>query len=286
MMVARVSALRGTPRALLVLALCSCQKGPPPDLVRVELPEMVLSSDPLRPTVHVRRGGMSKLLDEPAEVSVVPPDLASVRKDGTVACEKSGDGRLAVSVLGVKGEKKLVCRLVDRVDVVAPALFDVSGPPVTLQARALAKGGKELADVPLSVTSQSPRLLTASGLTLTPVAVGETSFTVRAGTKDATLRARIVKSVTPEALPLEGGRRIFFSLPEGKFEVEVTLPVEKTLSVEWRGAPYCAYKASAETHRASCTIQGKGGAVVDNPAFLTSGSTDVSHKGISIRQVP
>jgi hypothetical protein len=25
---------------------------------------------------------------------------------------------------------------------------------------------------------------------------------------------------------------------------------------------------------------------VDNPAFLTSGSTDVSHKGISIRQVP
>src|SRR5687768_9505282 len=226
MMLGCASSLRGAPRALLVLVLSGCQKGPPPDLVRVELPDMVLSADPLRPTVHVRRGGTSKLLDEPAEVSVVPPDLASVRKDGTVACEKSGDGRLAVSVLGVKGERKLVCRLVDRLDVVAPPLFDVSGPSVTLQARALAKGGKELGDVPLSVTSQSPRLLTASGLTLTPVAVGETTFTVRAGSKESKHRARIVKVLKPEALPLEGGRRIFFSLPEGKFEVEVALPVE------------------------------------------------------------
>jgi hypothetical protein len=271
---------------VLLAAAGGCQGGPPPDLVRVELPDMVMSSDPSRPTVHVRRGGTSKLLDERAELSVVPPDLASVRKDGTVACEKSGDGRLVVSVLGVKGERKLACRLVDRLDVVAPPLFDVSGPPVTLQARALTKAGKELGDVPLSVTSQSPRVLTATGLTLTPVAVGETSFTVRAGAKESKLSARIVKSFTPEALPLEGGRRIFFSLPEGKFEVEVSLPVEKTLSVEWRGAPYCAYKASAQVHKAGCTLQGKGGAVVDNPAFLTSGSTEVSHKGISIRQVP
>jgi hypothetical protein len=217
---------------------------------------------------------------------VTPPDLAGVSKDGTVSCLKSGDGRISVSVLGVKGEKKLVCRLVDRIDVTEPPVFDVSAPPIVLGARALAKSGKELGDVPLSLSSQSPNQLTVSGMTLTPVAVGETSFTVRAGARERTLKARIVKSLTPEALPLEGGRRIFFSLPDGKFELEVTLPSEKTLSVEWRGAPYCAYKATGESHRASCVIQGKGGAVVDNPKFLISGITEVSRDGISLRQVP
>jgi len=272
--------------ALALVGLAGCQAGPPPDLVRLELPDQVLSSDPLRPTVHVRRGGTSKLLDEPAEFSVTPPELAAVGKDGTITCTSSGDGRVGVSVQGVRAERKLACRLVDRVEVGEPPLFDVSGPPVTLSARALTKAGKEIADVALVVASQNPRLLAATGMTLTPLAVGETTVTVRAGTRENKVRARIVKSLTPEALPLEGGRRIFFSLPDGKFEVEVTLPSEKSLSVEWRGAPYCAYKATGTTHRASCVLQGKGGAVVDNPAFLLTGATDVSRQGISIRQVP
>jgi len=272
--------------ALTLTALAGCQAGPPPDLVRLELPDQVLSADPLKPTVHVRRGGTSKLLEEPAEFSVTPPELASVDKAGTITCSSSGDGRVTVSVQGVKAERKLACRLVDRIEVGELPLLDVSGSPVTLTARALTKAGKELADVALVVASQSPRVLAVTGMTLTPVAVGETSITVRAGTRENKIRARIVKSLTPEALPLEGGRRIFFSLPDGKFEVEVTLPSEKALSVEWRGAPYCAYKATASTHRANCVLQGKGGAVVDNPAFLLTGSTEVSRQGVSIRQVP
>ena len=121
---------------------------------------------------------------------------------------------------------------------------------------------------------------------LTPRGVGETTVTLRAGNKERKLPVRIVKTLSPEALPLEGGRRIFLSTPDGKYEVEVNLPVEKTFAVEWRGAPYCAYKASGKTHRASCTLTGKGGAVIDNPAFLVSGSTEVSREGISLREVP
>lgn len=272
--------------ALVVAGLAGCQAGPPPDLVRMELPDQLLSSDPLRPTVHVRRGGASKLLDEPAEFAVTPPELATAAKDGTITCTSSGDGRVSVSVQGVKAERKLACRLVERIEVGELPLLDVSGSPATLTARALSKAGKDLADVALVATSQNPRVLAVTGTTLTPLAVGETTVTVRAGTRENKVRARVVKSFTPEALPLEGGRRIFFSLPEGKFEVEVTLPSEKSLSVEWRGAPYCAYKATSTTHRANCVLQGKGGAVVDNPAFLLSGTTEVSRQGISIRQVP
>ncbi len=271
---------------LAVGVLAACKGGPPPDLVRVELPELVTSPDPTRPTVHVRRGGTSKLLEEEAQFSVTPPDLAQVAKDGTVTCQKSGDGRFTVSVQGVTGQRKLACRLVDRLELGEVPLLDVNGPPVQLAARALTKAGAELTDVPISVSSQSPRLLGASGLTLTPLGVGETSFTLRAGSKERKVPARIVKTLKPEALPLQGGHRIFFSMPDGKYEVEVTLPVEKTFAVEWRGAPYCAYKATGKTHRAGCVLQGKGGAVIDNPAFLVSGSTEVSREGVSIREIP
>jgi hypothetical protein len=191
-----------------------------------------------------------------------------------------------VSVQGVKAERKLGCRLVDRIEVGELPLLDVSGPPAQLSARALSNTGGELADVPLTVRSQSPRIVSASGLTLTPHAVGETSVTLQAGTKEHKLAARVVKTLSPEALPLEGGRRIFLSMPDGKYEVEVNLPVEKTFAVEWRGAPYCAYKSTGKAHRASCTLQGKGGAVIDNPAFLVSGSTEVSRAGVSIREIP
>ena len=64
--------------ALVVAGLAGCQAGPPPDLVRMELPDQLLSSDPLRPTVHVRRGGSSKLLDEPAEFAVTHLQLLGI----------------------------------------------------------------------------------------------------------------------------------------------------------------------------------------------------------------
>lgn len=278
--------LRRAAPCLAVAVLSACKGGPPPDLVRVELPELVTSTDPTRPTVHVRRGGTSKLLEEEATFSVTPPDLAAVAKDGTTTCQKSGDGRFTVTVLGVKGERKLACRLVDRLEVGELPLLDVNGAPVQLSARALTKAGGELTDIPITVSSQSPRILGASGLVLTPLGVGETSFTLRAGTKEKKVPVRIVKTLTPEALPLEGGRRIFLSTPDGRYEVEVSLPVEKTLAVEWRGAPYCAYKSTGKTHRASCTLQKKGGAVIDNPAFLVSGSTEVSRAGVSLREIP
>jgi hypothetical protein len=271
---------------LAVALLSACKGGPPPDLVRVELPELILSSDPTRPTIHVRRGGTSKLLEEEATFAVTPQDLAGVAKDGTITCRKSGDGRFSVSVQGVSAERKLACRLVDRIELGELPLLDVNGPPVQLSARVLTKTGAELSDVPLALRSQSPRILGASGLTLTPLGVGATSFSVRAGSKEQQVPVRIVKTLTPEALPLEGGRRIFLSTPDGKYEVEVTLPVEKTFAVEWRGAPYCAYKATGKTHRASCTLTGKGGAVIDNPAFLVSGSTEVSRAGVNLREVP
>ena len=68
--------------------------------------------------------------------------------------------------------------------------------------------------------------------------------------------------------------------------MEVNLAVDKELAVEWRGAPYCSYKGRGRTQRSSCVLQNKGGAVVDNPAFLASGDTTVTGGGVVIREVP
>jgi len=199
---------------------------------------------------------------------------------------KSGDAKVIVSVKGVKGEAALRCRLVARVELGELPLLDVTRGPVTLTGRALGKDGKSLDDVPVVLSSERPSVARVSGLTVTPLSVGETGLVARAGNAEKKLKARVVRSLNVEALPLDGGRRINMSLKDGKYELSVTLPRERTVAVEWRGAPYCAYKATGKTHQARCVLQGKGGVVFDNPAFLESGSTEVSTQGVVLAEVP
>jgi hypothetical protein len=279
----------GSRRALAVVGLAfvplAC-KGPPPDQVRLELPELVVSEDPVHATVHVRRGGASSVSNEKADFSVTPAEVASVGPDMNLTCKKSGDAKVTASIQGVAGSASVKCRLVARIETGTLPVFDISKGPVALQARALAKSGAPLEDVPIRSSSESPHVASVASNVVTPLAVGETKLTLEAGARTATVPVRVIRSLTPEALPLEGGRRIYFGLPDGKYEVKVELPSDHAFSVEWRGAPYCAYKGSGKSHVSTCVLQSKGGAVVDNPAFLATGSTAVSTDGISISEVP
>jgi hypothetical protein len=273
--------------ALFAALAAGCNQGPAPELVRLELPEMVTTSDPVRTLVRARYPMQGSVVSPgPHEYEVAPPDVATVSPDGAVTCRKTGDAKIVVSVRGVKGDAMLHCRIVDRVEVGELPPLDVTRGPVTVTARALAKGGKALDDVPVVVSSERPSVVRVAGLTLTPLSVGETGLVARAGNAEKKLKARAVRTLNVEALPLDGGRRINMSLKDGKYELSVTFPVERTLNVEWRGAPYCAYKATSATHRSSCVLQGKGGVVFDNPAFLENGATEVSTKGVVLAEVP
>jgi hypothetical protein len=268
-------------------ALVACNEGPAPELVRLELPEMVTTTDPARALVRARypmKG--SAVSPGPHEYTVAPPDVATVAPDGAVSCQKTGDAKVVVTIKGVKGETTLRCRIVERVELGEIPPLDVSRGPVTLAARALGKKGKVLDDVPVVVTSERPSVVRVSGLTATPLSVGETGLVARAGNAEKKLKARVIRTLSVEALPLDGGRRINMSLKEGKYELSLAFPSERTVSVEWRGAPYCAYKATNKTHRSNCVLQGKGGVVFDNPAFLASGSTEVSTNGVVLAEVP
>lgn len=279
-------AARSIPCLLVLVALVTGCEGPPPEQVKLELPELVLSQDPVRATVHVRRNGASSVASEKAAFSVSPAGVARVDASGNVFCLASGDAKLTATIQGVAGVGATKCRLVERVEVPELPTLDLGKAPLVVNARALGEKGAELSDVPVTLTTENPHLVSVSGNTLTPLAVGVTALTVRAGARSRRVPLRVVRTIEAEPMALENGRRVYFGLPAGKYEVEVELPVEKELAIEWRGAPYCSYKGSGRTHVSSCTLEGKGGAVVDNPAFLLSGDTTVSTRGISLREVP
>lgn len=272
---------------LAFLLPLACKGGPPPQRVKLELPDLVVNADPIRAIVRVTEEGQAPAVSNDSHAFTLnPPDLADITPDGMLICKKSGDGKLSVDVRTVKADAALRCRLVAKLEVVDLPLFDVSKGPVVLKARALDKAGKELPEVPISISPSNPRPLRVEGTTLTPIAVGETDLVIRSGSVQHTQPVRVVKTLDLEALPLQGGQRVNFSLPEGEFEVEVNLSVDKPFSVEWRGAPYCNYKGTGKNHKARCVLQRKGGAVVDNPSFVESGNTEIDKSRIAVRSVP
>ena len=272
---------------LAALASSACDKGPAPERVRLELPAMVTSTDPAQALVRARYPRQGLVVSPgPNDFEVAPPDVATVSPRGAVTCKKTGNAKVTVSIRGVRGDAPLACRLVDRVEMGELPPLDVARGPVTVSARAIDKSGKELSDVPVVVSSERPSIVRVAGLTLTPLAVGETGIVARAGNAERRLRARAIRTLELEALPMDGGRRINMSVKEGKYELTVNLRTERTLGIEWRGAPYCSYRATGKEHRSTCVMQGKGGAVFDNPAFLESGSTEVSRQGVTLAEVP
>jgi hypothetical protein len=272
---------------LLGLPLVGCPQQPPPESVRVELPSVVVNRDPIRPVVRARRSRQSTTVAKGAyTVRAEPPALATTSSDGTLSCAKSGDGTVIVDVQGVRAKAALRCRLVDRVEVEELPTIDIKNGAVLLEARAVDKAGKELTDVPISVSPTNTEPLTVRDFQVTPVAVGSTTLVVRAAHVERKINVRVVRSIDFEAQPLRGGRRIDISLPKGNHEIEVTLREPKELRIDWRGARQCNYMATAATHRSSCVLEDKGGAVVDNPAFVESGETKIAKDRVLVRQIP
>ncbi len=188
---------------LFGLLLVGCPKGPPPDSVRIELPGVVLDRTPVRPVVKARRSRESTPVAQGAyTLKAEPPALATTSVDGTLTCVKSGDGKVTVDVQGVQGTAPLRCRMLDRVEVDELSTLDLTKGVVVLKARVVDKAGKELSDVPISVSSTNRDALTVQDFQVTPQAVGAATLVVRAGSAEKKAeRARgaqhRVRSATP-----------------------------------------------------------------------------------------
>jgi hypothetical protein len=271
----------------LGLLFAGCQKEPPPESVRMELPSVVLDRTPIRPVVKGRRKRESITVPQSSyTVRAEPPELATANADGTLSCTKSGDGKAIVAVQGVRAQAELRCRLLDRIEADELSTLDLKKGAVPLKARVVDKAGRELSDVPMTVSSTNREVLTVQEFTVTPMTVGAATLIVRAGSVEKKLDVRVVQSIDFVAQSLRGGRRIDITLPPGNHEIEVTLGAPKELAIDWRGARQCNYRKTAAVHRSSCVLEEKGGAVVDNPAFVESGETAIAKDRVVVRRIP
>lgn len=270
-----------------LLLFSACQKEPPPDRVRLELPEIVTNQAALRPLVRGHRGNTTTT-QAPGTFTLTSeqPAIAVANADGTVACRKNGEAAITAAVGKVEGHAVLRCRLVARLELVEIPVFDLGSAPVTLSAHAFGPDGVELNDVPIVVVPTNRIPVQAKGLELTPLALGTTDLVVRAGDVERRFGTRVLKKLDPPITSVRGGRRLEVALGPGKYEVEATLKTDKELSMDWRGARSCAYKATGRTHRSTCTLEAKGGVVIDNPAFVESGDTALAKDRVVVREVP
>jgi hypothetical protein len=275
----------------LLIGLCvlftACEAQETPAALRVELPPVALSADPLKATLRITDAeGRTKIGDKEYDFSVSPGDLATVDRRGNVVCTRSGDGSVTAVVGGVKASAPLRCRLVTKIEAPSLGRVELAAGPFVPPVRVIGKGGKELSDVPLTLTSKSSQVLYPKDSQLVPKSVGSAVVVARAGQAFVEFGVDVVRKVSVEALPLDGNRKINFSLEAGKYELSVKLPAEKRLKAEWRGAPYCDYSATAKDHVSTCVLRTKGGVVFDNPAYLVRGDDAVSTEGVSLFEVP
>jgi hypothetical protein len=275
--------------APLALGLIACEHRDPPSDMRLELPSVIDSRDPVTVVVHATSPqGVTSTVSDGLDVSVDPKDLASVSPAGVVQCEHSGDGKVNVTLAGVSRSAALRCRIVDHIEAEDAGRVELNAGPFKPKVRVLDKSGAELTDVDISFVSKNAGVAFPKDGLLVPKSVGTANLTARAGQASADFKVDVVRKVVVEALPIDNNKRIYFSLDAGKYELKVTLKTAKRVNVEWRGAPYCNAASDGLSHIATCALreQGGGGVVFDNPGYLNDGSKAISLDGVELYEVP
>lgn len=281
----QVSSLRSL--AIVALAGFGCNQKEIPRDFRLELAGMIDSTDPARVNVRaVGSDGTVSTVQGEFPFSVAPNGLASIDKLGNLTCQRSGDGVVSLTLGANTHTTALKCRLVTRIDASDVGRVELTAGLIKPKIRVLGKQGEELNDAPLFLTSRNTEVLIPKGSELLPKNVGTATILARAGQVTQTFKVDVIRSLKPEALPLENNHKIYFSLEPGKYELHVVLPESKRLTAEWRSAPYCNYSATSQDHVSVCVLRAKGGVVFDSPAYLLGGSTEISTAGVSIAEVP
>jgi hypothetical protein len=264
----------------------ACGQAEAPRELRLELPEVITSKEPV--LVHARAIQQDGTAREPSgrlDYRVTPANLASVGKGGVFICARSGDGNVALTVSGVEARAKFSCKLAARLEAPAKLSLDIASGEVEPAWKVLDESGHEL-DLPISVTSDRGNVVQARAGRVVPGSVGSASLTLRAGALTRKVDVEVVRTLKPEVLPIQQNRRISYSLPAGKYRLSLSLATPQRVSVDWLGAPYCAYRGQGTEHRVDCTLQSAGSVSFDNPAFLLRGEQTPSVEGVTLREVP
>ncbi len=179
-----------------LLALCAsglgCEHRDPPSDMRLEFPSVVDSRDPVTVVVHATSAqGVTSTVSDGLEINVDPQDLASVSPPGVVACLRSGDGKVNVTLAGVSRSTAMRCRIVDRIEASDLGRVELTSGPFKPKVRALDKAGAELADVDVSFVSKNAGVAFPKDGMIVPKSVGTANLTARAGQASADFKVDI-----------------------------------------------------------------------------------------------
>jgi hypothetical protein len=267
-------------------AIPGCGKGEPPRELRLQLPDVITSREPVLVQVRaIQQDGTARAPSREPDLHVTPPDIVTLGKQGMLTCNRSGDGSITVQVSGVSARAAFACKLAARLEAPSKLSIDAAAGEVPLRVTVLDAAGKEL-DLPVSITSDRGSVVSAHAGNLVPGSVGTAKLTARAGSLSHAIDVEVVRSLKPEVLPVDQNRRISYSLDAGKYRLSIVLPSPHAVKVDWLGAPYCAYRGNAAEHHVDCTLQSKGSVSFDNPAFLLRGDKTPSVEGVTLREVP
>jgi hypothetical protein len=254
------SATRLCQSLLLACSAFGCEQREAPSEIRVELPSVIASRDVVAVSVQVSNAqGVRKLVTDGADYTLEPADLATVSKAGMLKCERSGDGKVNVSIAGVSRSIAVRCRIVDRIEVPNVGRVELLSGPFLPKARILDKAGVELRDVELTFFSKNSGVAYPDDGKLVPKSVGTANLVARAGEASTEFKVDVVRKVVVEALPIEQNRKLYFSLEPGKYELKIKLPSAHRLSMEWRGAPFCNASSEGLEHISVCGLRAKAG---------------------------
>jgi hypothetical protein len=265
-----------------------CEQREVPSEIRLEIPSVIASRDVVAVSVQVSNAqGVRRPVTDGADYTLEPADLATVSKAGMLKCQRSGDGKVNVSIAGVSRSIAVRCRIVDRIEVANVGRVELAAGPFLPQARVLDKAGVELRDVELTFFSKNSGVVYPNDGKLVPKSVGTANLVARAGEAAAEFKVDVVRKVVVEALPIEQNKKLYFSLEPAKYELKVKLPSPHRLSMEWRGAPFCNAASDGLEHISVCGLRAKaGGVAFDNPAYLKDGSKTPSLEGVELYEVP
>lgn len=266
----------------------ACEQRETPSEIRADMPSVITSRDIVAVSAQALNArGIGRPVADGGDYAVEPKDLGSVSKAGLFKCERSGDGKLTVSINTVSRTVPVRCRIVARVVAPDAGRVEIAAGPFKPKVRVLDQAGAELSDVDVSFFSKNSGVAFPQDGQLVPKSVGTANLVARAGESSAEFKVDVVRKVVVEALPLQQNTKIYFSLEPAKYELTVKLASPHRVSFEWRGAPFCNTASDGLDHVSVCGLRAKaGGVVFDSPAFLKDGSKTPSLDGVELYEVP
>lgn len=208
--------------------------------------------------------------------SVTPAGVARVDPNGLAICLKDGDASVLIAGGGQSATITIACRLVAAIDGPGSLRLVLGRQPETLTLTPLDASGQHIAAAPLQLLSRDLAVVTVSGTTVTPVAVGRTSLEARSGNIVKGISISVIEVIKSEPLALNDGSAITYTLQQGDYELDLEVkPLDggKTgVTVSWVGSG-CPDAAEAQKQSLSCHVDGTASLTVRNPSVLGLGSS-------------